>query len=1517
VQTKPAKSFLLLIIFLLLLSACGGGTTLPETSPTSIALPTPTNVPVSAVTQIPSSTQATTIPSSTQATAIPSKPETSVTPTKTQTVEASKSKILHTFNGNGTDKTGEFDVVSTVDVLLTYTGGPISLFLMEGSNSPRKIYNGPSSTRGKYETNIPPPGRYAIGITCDKGCEWTITIRGTGEAVSSQTAAKPTADSKGDTGTTDNKEDAGNRGTTVDKPSILVANDSAIKTEKWDVFSQSKASILLSAPDTRAITLSYDSKTRIASVSGTKASVPSGAHVMVANLELGNYVLVKADNNGAFRSELEGHPGTNILIKQDATGQIFNVEDPKATHGPNTLRTIFPPGVFLRIPIEESGSGVNFSSAGRLPKDEDAPWTIKGTLAQSQLTPGQEVLFSGQVAVRTKESNIPQDGELRIKAYLLVNANGRQVGGAKNFTTSIFTSTDLPIESKSFSKQSFSLGTAEILWRYEGDFWVSDFSATLTVPEGSSVGLYQLKADLKGVKELPRRTDQNILHRSFLQEASFGTFTVGMPSPMRLTSTLLADELSEGSRGGVVAREDKGFFDISHRAGVRHQPVIPRLDNYGQYWKYRLEPYLPMLGVAERTPPAAPSINLDFSKSTLTVTVLRPDGKTDTLGPASLTRYTMKSPRTPWHKTVAEGGGNLGEVPQLQADSTQFAYQFPVDGTYVVTLDGTIADVAGRSYSITGTYDVTVANILDIETSLLPGTPFEVGNSLPIGLRVMPGLPANITYQVKHVAPNGKATVRTFKGKANEHGWWDGNGKSFKFLEDGEYRVDVEAQHTDSGNSLWVGRLTFGSAVATPKAPMILHGRRGPNRLTQIPPPWGFSETFKTTDADHIQLPYFTGDVLWGQNSGHLKNSVAILTSLQLTDEAHPLISRIKNQADTGGSAITKDDLIKAGQLPFGTNINPGTVSKVDKVNLWGYSYASIQRPGMRVREHVLADDLGGTYWRFDDAYHMQSGNGPQGDLPGDFKFMYSAGVIRDDALGQGVYAIYGSGWVMAEDDDPLGARFMPPFQGAAGGPDGGPLFTIHGREVDMFFLPLAVRSGSVLNNGETFRMAGPIMPTLPSRIEYTVTAPSGNIRSFEGRANSIGYFYKPEDDFILDEAGLWSVKLKVIHDGMTSAGQVESPYPTGGLLTPDGLTFAFAVRAPETKELAITTDLSQMKPSQWFGNVRTGLFQAELPKGWSNTKAKVLVSIPGAVLVAEDVKANGNKLVWNMDAQKLNNLASNFDYEQGIADTIDVTFYVEGNLNGAPAQAVGTLVTHGARVPVSPTFTTTLEQLPELSSFSTDKVDQFLVDLEYVVGGHPFKGSGTKDPDNGAHVNWDNSKNQWPKGTLVTDFPAIYAVSDGYVERIDTYESVGKVNHRYGVHLVFAQKDGIPVKFHISIEPSMSPGDSSFYEPFILVKKGESVRKGQILAHMYLEPDGKFPGPHIHFSVQPSGESQQAPAIFNGKIVKKFHSKFGIFGFDYKGSPSDGDAKMPPCMGYKLATDENPFGSTSSECLN
>ena len=1056
-----------------------------------------------------------------------------------------------------------------------------------------------------------------------------------------------------------------------------------------------EAERLLSAPDTRAINLKYNAETRRALITGQAGAVPEGSSVIVGTTELNDWVMLNADSSGAFAAEVVAAPGIHVLVKQDVTGKM----NPFMSVG-----NILAPGVMLRVPVEPADEGIAFGAGARMccEKGMGAPWTIEGAFDLDTLSPGERFDISGRVAVLTDSPDLAPATRLQFSAYLIADAEGRQVGRSGKFITPFLTLTGLPVERSHGGPPmgQIWLGGALLNWELEDMRWVADFATTVRVPEDIRPGLYGLIAEgLKEVRDAAPdpaglRTAENKVFDNNAFLANLGAITIGDTQPMRLTVTLLADQLSEGSRGGLISREDQGLFDLSPRAITRHEPVIPRLDGYGDAWTYRLEPYLPMLDAVDRTLPNSPSLLLDLTDSWLIVTVERPDGETDVLGPAPLTRYAVKSPRTPWHQGVGQGGGDLREIPQILGADDEFAYRFPLDGDYVITLDGHIAGIGGRKHLIQGTYDLTIANVLDIETALLPTTPFEVGDSMPVALTVMPQVPADIFYTVTQVGADGRHTSETFRGRANRDGWWDGDGAVWTFQGDGEYRVDVQACYADPQGSLWAGRLRFGGVVATPDAPIVAHGRRGADGVIEIPPAWAFERDYKYKEGiggSHHHFPYFAGDILWGIDRLHFEReqntnggtSVISHMSFQSLDDNHPLIDRARQQA----KQIYQ---IQPGQIPLVTRPEPRSKKSgahPDEIDLWSYSYSSAERPGVRVREIIKGDDAGSTYWRFDDAYHMQSGNGREGDLPGDFKFLYGGAVIRDAVKGEGIYAIYGSAWVLLHDDDPIGSRVMPPFQGAAGGPDGGPLFTVHGREIDMFFMPLGVRPGAVLEMGDLFRMAGPVMPTLPSRIDYTVIAPNGELRTFGGRANAVGYFYDPDDDFALDQPGIWNVFLTVTHDGLTSAGPVESPFPTGGILSPTGTSFYFVVTDADTQRMEINTDLHSLTPAEWFDkDIKTANFEAALPEGWIGDQAWLTVTMPGTVLIDQPVSIEEGRIRWELDGEALNQIASNFDYEQGIADTVTVTFYAEGQLAGRPARAVGTIVTHGARVPVAPT---------------------------------------------------------------------------------------------------------------------------------------------------------------------------------------------------------------------------------------
>jgi hypothetical protein len=222
-----------------------------------------------------------------------------------------------------------------------------------------------------------------------------------------------------------------------------------------------------------------------------------------------------------------------------------------------------------------------------------------------------------------------------------------------------------------------------------------------------------------------------------------------------------------------------------------------------------------------------------------------------------------------------------------------------------------------------------------------------------------------------------------------------------------------------------------------------------------------------------------------------------------------------------------------------------------------------------------------------------------------------------------------------------------------------------------------------------------------------------------------------------------------------------------------------------------------------------------------------------------------------------------------------------------------------------------TKTDLPEISAFLTKPSDRFLVDINEISRGHPFLGVNAPRPHAGAHVHFDNTDNHWPKGKdEPSNYPAIYAVADGFVSRVDTHFGLKGGNDRYGLDLSFAKDEkGSPCQFCYSIEPMAPEPSKDFYKKFILVREGQRVRKGDLIAYLYTPP--KVNGCHIHFHVMIDGKKGFfAPAIFSTKIVKDFHDQCDGFKWSNSGKP------LPACMGYRIGAEENLFGSGAKDEL-
>jgi len=142
------------------------------------------------------------------------------------------------------------------------------------------------------------------------------------------------------------------------------------------------------------------------------------------------------------------------------------------------------------------------------------------------------------------------------------------------------------------------------------------------------------------------------------------------------------------------------------------------------------------------------------------------------------------------------------------------------------------------------------------------------------------------------------------------------------------------------------------------------------------------------------------------------------------------------------------------------------------------------------------------------------------------------------------------------------------------------------------------------------------------------------------------------------------------------------------------------------------------------------------------------------------------------------------------------------------------------------------------------------------------------------APVNGYNSGNRWPKGgKSPANYPAIHAVADGAISRVDYRFGLRGGNDRYGVDLAFAV-DAKGNKNHLcySIEPMIPEPSEGFYRKFITVSKGQKVRKGNVLAYMYCPPGVKDVRIHFHVTVE-GRNGFLAPAIFGPDVVRQFHA--------------------------------------------
>lgn len=1104
----------------------------------------------------------------------------------------------------------------------------------------------------------------------------------------------------------------------------LFKPDAAAQAELEDRFA--------SPPDAALIEVSEPANDFV-TITGRSGSVPGDALVHIVNLSTAEFVETRSNFNGSFQARVPGVAHTAFEI--NATLNPFEgrtaVQDFVGT--PATI-------VYSGQPQSHADGSVDFTLSGNINRNS-GHFVIAAQLQQSEIDSRDPIVINGNIAITSPAINSSFDSRNHVVVLGLFLTPLNRADGEHNLMpfdhsgySPLLTVTGLGINGVGNRIYIGEVVVQSSQFTRQGNRINAEFQLNSNTSYRLPDGYYTLAIDAQIGPSVNNR--ESLLENSLLAAPSSSDFQgeslppwwthavvkVGEPDIPRLPWALLWNTVSAGSRG-KMALEDESVFSLRNKIVFDSERfILPMVDEVsGKAISYRLEPFLPSMFQNNKSLIHPPVLSLQLPGGQLQVRVEKPDGTADDLGSAQFRQYRLglADPRRP---STLFGETSVMTPLELTTMSDQFNYAFTQYGRHIIHMTGEVEDVQGNVYEGGGRYEVWIAKPLNVvELGVFLGTPFEVGDYYSPTVRVEPGVPAEVEIDFRlHVNSSEQDVVQhQFTGTANTYGYFHPatDNPYLQIPAPGEYIVDVNASYWSPDGTLWMGGRRGANVVETPNSPLIAHGRRGMDRV-HLPdrPQWFFYNNFEglfnsigASSPDFtFPVPFHSGDVVWAADKMFDRvGNGEIVPLVRLQDTRGNIAADIVRRLDGFEHGIDGDirTLAQIGEMPMFTHAPISTQNPVPNAadyRLWSYFYHVTMRPGVAVRAILDGDDHGGVgkYWTFGDPYNLQPGSGPNGDLPGDIKLMFGGGVYRDLDKSINEYVIHGSMAVIIDNDDPMGERTAPPFRGAGGGPNGGPLLVIQGEEIDLFITPTGVRPGEVLEVGDTFSFAGQFWPLLPSKLGVEIVSPSGQRRQIEGMANKIGYFYDPNADFVLDKPGVWSVNVQGIHDSLISAGPVESPFPTGGVLGSDSGNYYFYV-VPESEQnpdLKIDFVQSALSPLDLFGDV---------PAGWTDVGVSHTLTMPGFILDQGEITVTDGTFSYQYDPIQLNQDFPNLDIRDQSnegptpqsVDTITLTFFIEGvDQSGRRVQIIRRALLEGEAliqvVDTALTFTPPLENM-------------------------------------------------------------------------------------------------------------------------------------------------------------------------------------------------------------------------------
>jgi hypothetical protein len=964
------------------------------------------------------------------------------------------------------------------------------------------------------------------------------------------------------------------------------------------------------APLVSRIIVSPPNANGIVTVTGKPGAITAvarrkGEFVRVTPIDWNAEVCVPSSSDGSFSAEVAAGPATTIILG--------------ATHSwngrcgePNGQRITTPASAIVRVP-----EGVDYTSPS-------IPFSVSGNggswrwFAQGELGGGTPYV------VFTLPDGPPEEMclEPRLHVRRLFDADGQYSSQVNlNVHGPVLTPTGLPIESRDLGGYWSAIKFTVVGdppnglclddgIRYEMGNWRSTLQPGWYLPQ---LVVYEIHPD----REYPGAFGTHGYNGGIEENSGIGFLPmvgIGDAAPPRIPVTLLNDTPSWGSGGmrGIVAREDDGRFALGSRRAAQG-PFVASLREplSGRRVKYLLEPYLPTLGYSGFTfsGPQITFLPLDQSAlGSLSVILTKPNGDTVTLAEDApiIQTFVAGSSVTsyPVEFSFAGPGGTYALTTGLDALEVDFDQY----GLHTVSLTGSLQTLHGQRLTMRGTYDIWVAEPLDLSLGTFEGTPLEVGEEWSPVVVVEPGVPAEVEVRIEHYVDGNASKKRSFRtyGKANQFGYFVADG-TWKPEAHGEYIAQVIATYTDPiDGTMWMGTRTGASIVATPNTSLIAHGERTSSLASSLGldtlHTWFVARAINPEEPSSAdKYPFFRGDVTWLEDSDPIGPSVTLEDPENILDILAPQVAN--NYSYVRGPHLLEFPDMK--KLRIRTTAGEGGHHRPDAVDSWAYWYTSTIRPDISVHHTVNSGGASNhNHWYGTDTYNCQIGlacygvwdsdelGGREGDEEGDIKLFFGGAVVKSAQAQH--FVPYASMAVVINEGEraPIGNRLCPPYQGAAGGlATCGPILTIRDREVDLFVTPTGTRPGSVLEVGDTFVFSGQAWPTLDVAVEVTVTTPLGQVHSFSGRASSVGYIDAEGKKFTITEPGVYTVHVKlvqdrplpstglapdppIIADGRTTMKEYDYAAPLSAILGSSDSTYHFFVAEPRD-DVTVSTQVT------------------------------------------------------------------------------------------------------------------------------------------------------------------------------------------------------------------------------------------------------------------------------------------------------------------------------------------------------